>query len=395
MNTDHFKQRFNDRFKLVKGDIFDVEADVLAFSASPMGIGYDGCIDWEINKRADREKLHHERQEEMGNMGRRCRTGDILVTGGCDMPYKWLFHIYAPLYTGRRQTDEDKLYDCYTKCIRKANGLGAKSIAFPLLGTGDYGYDIYFAYDVARAAINSAMHFERSGLEVFLVINDDELDEDTDQFDPFTREFIRQAMAHMSPEDSKEKYMASMMRQCEELKVQYDRAKSEGDKEREKIKIYNEIKAEKKKFFAKDPDKTDEDFALQKLADVVNGWINLPNDEYTGAKYERKERSATRLARLIGVSPSTVTTLTNMTKGLPERDTVVALAIAMKLPKYERTKFIMYRDEEVKYPSTRKEEKIEEIIENHGHMPEFIDLNAELYNTFGETVIKQSERTAK
>lgn len=56
--------------------------------------------------------------------------------------------------------------------------------------------------------------------------------------------------------------------------------------------------------------------------------------------------------------------------------------------------FLFFQIQNITMP-TRKEEKIEEIIENHGHMPEFIDLNAELYNTFGETVIKQSERTAK
>ena len=142
------------RIVLVQGDITlqDVDAIVNAANASLRpGGGVDGAITRAAGQTAlaDRERVIRER----GNPP--LPTGDAVATIGGDLGARWIIHTAGPIYSG--STDDPRLLaDCHTACLRVADELGAKTVAFPAISTGIYGYPLEEAAAVAVEAVRSA-----------------------------------------------------------------------------------------------------------------------------------------------------------------------------------------------------------------------------------------------
>jgi O-acetyl-ADP-ribose deacetylase (regulator of RNase III) len=143
------------RIVLVQGDITyqDVDAVVNAANTSLRpGGGVDGAITGAAgpDALADRERVIRERGDPP------LPTGQAVGTLGGLLAARWIIHTAGPVYSGSPD-DARLLASCHTESLRVADELGAKTIAFPAISTGVYGYPVDEAAEVAIEAIRSAV----------------------------------------------------------------------------------------------------------------------------------------------------------------------------------------------------------------------------------------------
>jgi O-acetyl-ADP-ribose deacetylase (regulator of RNase III) len=92
--------------------------------------------------------------EEAAGLGG-CATGDAKATGAGDLPNRYVVHAVGPVYSGTPR-DADLLASCHRRAVEEAARLGCRSIAFPAISTGIYGYPVAEAAPVAVAAARDA-----------------------------------------------------------------------------------------------------------------------------------------------------------------------------------------------------------------------------------------------
>jgi O-acetyl-ADP-ribose deacetylase len=101
-----------------------------------------------------------------------CDTGDAVVTDGFALPARWIVHTVGPVWAGGDGGEADLLASCYRRAVAVADELGARSIAFPAISTGIYGYPPADAAEVAVAVLRATP--TTSVDEAVLVAFDDE-----------------------------------------------------------------------------------------------------------------------------------------------------------------------------------------------------------------------------
>jgi len=139
---------------LVRGDITvqDVDAVVnAANSALRPGGGVDGAITSAAgpDALADRERVIRERGRPP------LPTGQAVPTIGGALTARWIIHTAGPIYSGSPE-DPRLLASCHTQSLRVADELGARTMAFPAISTGIYGYPVDAAALVAVEAVTAA-----------------------------------------------------------------------------------------------------------------------------------------------------------------------------------------------------------------------------------------------
>ena len=153
---------------LWEGDITKFTADAIANAANSAlagGGGVDGAI-----HRAGGPSLMRELDAIRARSGG-CPTGSAVVTGAGKLPAKWVLHAVGPVYGDGRHGEPDLLASCYRTCLRLAEN-GAKTVAFPSISTGIYGYPLEEAAEVAVRAVSEHLRkpecrIERVTLVVF------------------------------------------------------------------------------------------------------------------------------------------------------------------------------------------------------------------------------------
>jgi O-acetyl-ADP-ribose deacetylase (regulator of RNase III) len=87
-----------------------------------------------------------------------CVTGDAVVTPGFALPADWIVHTVGPVWHGGDHDEPALLASCYRRSLEVARDAGARSIAFPAISTGIFGYPRRAAAEVAVAATRAAAH---------------------------------------------------------------------------------------------------------------------------------------------------------------------------------------------------------------------------------------------
>lgn len=150
--------------KIVRNDICEMKVDAIvnaANSALKMGGGVCGAI----FAAAGAEKL----QAECDSIGR-CNVGEAVITAGHDLPAKYIIHTVGPIWRGGSFHEAELLYSCYINSLQLALEHKLKSIAFPLISSGIYGYPKDQALRIAIAAIGEFLLDHE--ITVYLVVFD-------------------------------------------------------------------------------------------------------------------------------------------------------------------------------------------------------------------------------
>jgi O-acetyl-ADP-ribose deacetylase (regulator of RNase III) len=132
--------------EFLQGDITKVAADAIVNAANSSLAG-GGGVDGAIHRAGGPSIL-----EECRKIGG-CPTGSAVATGAGQLPAKWVFHAVGPIYRGKEK-DVEQLASCHLKCLDLALEKGCKSIAFPAISTGAYGYPVAEASVIAVGSIH-------------------------------------------------------------------------------------------------------------------------------------------------------------------------------------------------------------------------------------------------
>jgi O-acetyl-ADP-ribose deacetylase (regulator of RNase III) len=154
------KNRFIN-IEIVQGDITrqQVEAIVNAANTSLLG---GGGVDGAIHRAAGPALL-----EECRTLGG-CATGEAKITHGYNLPANWVIHTVGPIWRDGRHHESELLARCYRNCLRLAKERGFKTMAFPSISTGAYGFPIGQACRIALREIRNAL--EQSDLNIRVTI---------------------------------------------------------------------------------------------------------------------------------------------------------------------------------------------------------------------------------
>ena len=142
------------RVEAVQGDITEQAVDAIVNAANSSLLG-GGGVDGAIHRRGGPAILDACRRVRAEQHPDGLPAGEAVATTAGDLPARWVIHTVGPVYAAVENSAE-LLASCHTEALRVADELGAKTVAFPAISTGVYGYPAEEAAPVAVAAVRAA-----------------------------------------------------------------------------------------------------------------------------------------------------------------------------------------------------------------------------------------------
>jgi O-acetyl-ADP-ribose deacetylase (regulator of RNase III) len=134
----------------VQGDITALHVDAVVNAANARLAG-GGGVDGAIHRAAGLAEL----RAACAVLGG-CDPGDAKATPGFALPALWIIHTVGPVWQGGRSGEPEILASCYRRSLAVADKLGARSVAFPAISTGVYGYPPELAAEIAVSTVSAA-----------------------------------------------------------------------------------------------------------------------------------------------------------------------------------------------------------------------------------------------
>ena len=152
--------------KLIKGDITKLQVDASVNAANSSLLG-GGGVDGAIHRAGGPSIL-----EECKKIGG-CPTGEAVITKAGNLPSKYVIHTVGPIWKGGNNHEEELLKNAYYNCLKLARENGLKSIAFPNISTGVYGFPKDKAARIAVETIQKLLNTDTPEIEVTFICFDD------------------------------------------------------------------------------------------------------------------------------------------------------------------------------------------------------------------------------
>lgn len=151
-----------ERVSIILGDITKIEVDAIVNAANNTLLG-GGGVDGAIHRAAGPELLEECRQLNG------CKTGETKITKGYKLPAKFVIHTVGPIWRGGNHNEDELLAACYRNSLQLASENGIRTIAFPSISTGAYGFPVERAAGIAMREIYRFLN-EHSDIERVLMV---------------------------------------------------------------------------------------------------------------------------------------------------------------------------------------------------------------------------------
>jgi O-acetyl-ADP-ribose deacetylase (regulator of RNase III) len=156
--------------QLEMGDITDVEADVIVNAANSMLLG-GGGVDGAIHQKGGPRILEECKRIRETEWPDGLPTGKAVITSGGKLKAKYVIHTVGPVWFGGLHVEAELLKQAYRNTLKLATSKGLKTIAFPSISTGAYGYPIEEASRIALATVKAFLEKEESLDKVIFVLH--------------------------------------------------------------------------------------------------------------------------------------------------------------------------------------------------------------------------------
>ncbi len=155
------------KLRLLIGDITKLRVGAIV-NAANSGLRGGGGVDGAIH-RAGGSSLMRELDAIRASEGG-CPTGSAVVTGAGALPAKYVFHAVGPVYRDGLHGEAEHLRSCYRKCLDLAEQHGVRSVSFPAISTGAYGYPLEEAAGIALETIASRLEQPDCAIQDVLLV---------------------------------------------------------------------------------------------------------------------------------------------------------------------------------------------------------------------------------
>ncbi|MDQ1024982.1 O-acetyl-ADP-ribose deacetylase (regulator of RNase III) [Streptomyces umbrinus] len=155
--------------EFVQGDITRQSVDAIVNAANSSLLG-GGGVDGAIHRRGGPEILAECRKLRAGHYGKGLRTGQAVATTAGRLDARWVIHTVGPVFS-RSEDRSELLVSCYRESLRVADELGARTVAFPAVSAGVYGWPMD---DAARIAVGTVRDTETAVTEARFVLFDEQ-----------------------------------------------------------------------------------------------------------------------------------------------------------------------------------------------------------------------------
>lgn len=167
------KTQINDNvLELMVGDITEQTTEAIVNAANGSLLG-GGGVDGAIHQAAGHalmDECKKIRTEQLN--GEELATGEVVLTKGYELPAQYVIHTVGPVWGGGSEGEEEKLASCYQNTLMLAADNGIKSIAFPSISTGVYGFPIEQAAVVALRTVIDFLEKQAFGYVAFTLFSD-------------------------------------------------------------------------------------------------------------------------------------------------------------------------------------------------------------------------------
>lgn len=161
----------SDRIEVIKGDITQMEVDAIVNAANSNlvgGGGVDGAI-----RRAGGPEILTECKKIVERQGG-CKTGEAVITTAGKLPSKFVIHTVGPIWSNGKSQEDSLLADCYRNSVQLAIDNKCKTIAFPSISTGVFGFPKELAAKIAVSTIKYCLQQHGELEKVIFVCFDQE-----------------------------------------------------------------------------------------------------------------------------------------------------------------------------------------------------------------------------